>query len=393
MKRVFIAGVDGYLGWSLAQYLAAQGYVVSGMDNFQRRDKWVPECDSDSAIPIASPEQRIAAFKKTFGDQHFEHMGTVAKGDAASFLEIREALEAFGPDCLVNLAQMPSAPYSMMDVYHAQATYQNNIGTMLAPLWVLKEQMPEVPIITIGTAGEYGTPGIKITEGDIEVSKDGRTALLPFPKLPASLYHAAKVAATVIVERACVWWGLAATDVMQGVVYGTRHEHMGSDPCLATRMDFDEAFGTAVNRFVVQAVIDHPLTVYGAGTQIRGFLPLRDSMRCLQLLIDNPPEPGKSRIINQYDQMYPIVELARSVQRVAAEFGITAEIQHLDNPRWELEKHFYEMEREKLVQLGYEPKGELESELRQMFEDLIPHKARLESFAAAVMPRVSWHRG
>jgi UDP-sulfoquinovose synthase len=390
MKRVFITGVDGYLGWSLAQYLADQGYIVSGIDDWQRRDSWVPSCGSESAVPISSPEERISAFKEHFGNQHFEHVGHKAYGNVARYVDLCFFLEKFEPDVLVNLAQMPSAPFSMKDFDHANATYVNNMGTMMSVLWAIKDVCPRVPVITIGTAGEYGTPGIKITEGDVTVSVDGRSAQLPFPKTPSSLYHATKVASTVALERACVWWGIAATDIMQGVVYGVRHEHMSNDPRMATRMDFDECFGTAINRFVVQAVIDHPLTVYGAGTQRRGFLPLRDSMRCLQLLIDSPPEGGKVRIINQYDQVYSILELAEAVQEVAREFDLDARIENVVNPRWELEKHFYEMEREKLVQLGYEPKGELKSELREMFEVLKPHRKRLEVFRSTVSPKTTW---
>lgn len=391
MKRVFIAGVDGYLGWSLAQYLAAHDYIVSGIDNWKRRNAWVPLCGSDSAVPIASPSDRIAAFKNHFGPEHFTHVGSEGYGNAADYASMCLILERFSPDVVFNLSQMPSAPFSMKDVDHATSTYITNIGTAMAILWAIKDVAPHVPIITIGTAGEYGTPGIKITEGNILIEKDGRNAMLPFPKVPSSLYHASKVAVTVILERTCVWWNLAATDVMQGVVYGIRHEKVPlDDPAMATRMDFDECFGTAINRFVVQAIIGHPLTVYGAGTQRRGFLPLRDSMRCLYLLAENPPEPGKVRIVNQYDKVYSILELAEAVKKVAAEFGIHAEIDHLTNPRWELENHFYEMEREKLVQFGYEPKGQLELELLEMFEGLLQYEDRLKTFEKVVAPTITW---
>jgi UDP-sulfoquinovose synthase len=201
------------------------------------------------------------------------------------------------------------------------------------------------------------------------------------------------VASTVIYERACAWWNLAATDVMQGVVYGAKHEHMTDRPEMATRMDFDQCFGTCLQRFVVQTIIGHPLTVYGAGTQQRAFLPLRDSMRCLQLLIENPPEPGKVRIVNQYDQVYSINELALAVEHVAKEHGITAFVEHIENPRWEIEEHYYEMERKKLVQLGYEPKGELLTEVHEMFEALLPHKERLEGYRYVINPTVTWDKG
>lgn len=396
MRKVFIAGVDGYLGWALAQYLAAKGFTVSGLDDCRRRSIWVPSCGSDSAIPIADLQDRVEAFKDQYGDHQFMgvnlHPGfSEGYGDVAYYPLLCDVFREFQPDTIVNLAQMASAPYSMKDFEHANSTYINNIGTTMSVLWAVREVCPHVPIVTIGTAGEYGTPGIKITEGDIKIEIDGRSAELPYPKTPASLYHASKVAATVIYERACTWWNLAVTDVMQGVVYGARHEHMTSRPEMATRADADAVWGTAVNRFVVQAIMGHPITVYGAGTQKRGFLPLRDSMRCLQLLIENPPEPGKVRIVNQYDQVYSINDLATAVEEVAKEHDIGVFIEHISNPRWEIEEHFYEMEREKLVQLGYQPKGDLKTELHELFEALLPHKKRLEEFHSVVTPTVSWN--
>ncbi|MHC4298881.1 MAG: NAD-dependent epimerase/dehydratase family protein [Planctomycetota bacterium] len=399
MKKIFIAGVDGYLGWALAQYLAAKGFTVTGLDDCRRRDIWVPSCGSTSAIPIASLADRISVFKEQYGDHQFAFSNPLnfkrndGCGDVANYETLCRVFEAFGPDAIVNLAQMASAPYSMKSFGHAFSTYNNNIGTTMSVLWAVRDTCQHVPIITIGTAGEYGTPGIKITEGDVEIGIEGRTAKLPFPKTPASLYHASKVASTVIYERACAWWNLAATDVMQGVVYGAKHEHMTDRPEMATRLDFDQCFGTCLQRFVVQTIIGHPLTVYGSGAQQRAFLPLRDSMRCLQLLIENPPEPGKVRIVNQYDQVYSINELALAVECVAKEHGITAFIEHIENPRWEIEDHYYEMERKKLVQLGYEPKGELHTEVHEMFEALLPHKERLEGYRYVINPTVTWDKG
>ena len=395
MRKVFIAGFDGYLGWALAQYLAAKGFTVTGLDDCRRRDIWVPSCGSDSAIPIAPLKDRIEAFRDQYGDHQFSGVKMAGfpsegYGNVARYDLLCRIFEDFQPDTIVNLAQVASAPYSMKDFEHANSTYINNIGTTMSVLWAVKDTCPHVPIITIGTAGEYGTPGIKITEGDIKIELDGRSAELPFPKTPASLYHASKGASTIIYERPCAWWNLAATDVMQGVVYGAKHEHMTDRPEMATRMDIDAVWGTAINRFVAQAIIGHSITVYGAGTQLRGFLPLRDSMRCLQLLIENPPEPGKVRIVNQYDQIYSINELAHAVEEVAKEYSIGVYIEHITNPRWEIEKHFYEMERKKLVQLGYQPKGDLHTELYEMFKALLPHKERLENYRAVINPAVAW---
>jgi len=389
--RVYILGVDGYLGWSLAQHLAANGHIVDGIDNLLRRNWWVPEMKSQSIIPIAEPEERLRVFRIHFGKNHFGKKSKTYVGDATNYPLVRMELKSFRPDCIVNLAQMPSAPHSMKDFQHCVHTHENNMKTTLTVLWAVKELMPDVPIVTIGSAGEYGTPGVEIAEGNFTLEHKGRKAEMPFPRmLPASFYHSSKCASSINIERACTWWGLRATDVMQSVVYGTRHYYMPDDLAMDTRFDVDEAFGTVINRFVAQAVIEHPLTVYGEGKQKRGFLPLRDSMRCLELLIENPPDEGEYRVVNQYDQIYSIMELAEIVQETAARFELPAEIQHLPNPRAEAAEHHYVIERKKLLELGYEPKGELRAELMLMFQDVLPLKERILKVQDAINPKIGW---
>jgi len=392
--RVYIVGVDGYLGWSLASYLAAHGHVVGGMDNLSRRSEWVPEMGSDSMIPISSPSGRLSAFRVNFGSQHLPDAETYIM-DAKRFDTVSREIQAFVPDCIVNLAHMPSAPYSMIDFDHCLSTHLNNMQTTLTVLWVVKESMPQVPILTIGSAGEYGTPNVEIAEGFFTLEYKGRSTVMPFPRMmPASLYHATKCHSSIDLERACAWWDLKVTDIMQSVVYGTRHDHMGDNVHLKTRFDVDDAFGTAINRFVAQAIVGHPLTVYGAGAQKRGFLPLRDSMECIRLLVETPPQAGQYRVVNQYDQIYTISELASAVQSVGAEhFGLDVEVENLENPRYEEPEHYYNVERNQLLALGYVPRGELENELRMMFEDLLPYKGRIEKFKSAILPRITWKNG
>jgi UDP-sulfoquinovose synthase len=396
--KVFIVGVDGYLGWSLAQYLATYGHRVSGMDNMVRRKTWVPEMGADSVVPIAGPYKRLFEFRKVFGESHFTTKDDVSigsyYGNAANYPILKRAIENFEPDCIVNLAHMPSAPYSMIDHQHCLDTHINNMGTTLSVLWAIKELMPYVPLVTIGSAGEYGTPDVEIAEGYFEFEYKDRTTKMPFPRMmPASFYHSTKCHSSINIERACTWWDFSATDIMQSVVYGTRHECMSDNPALATRTDIDQCFGTVINRMVAQAIIGYPLTVYGKGLQKRGFLPLRDSMRCLRLLIENDPEPGEYRVVNQYDQIYSIAELAKAVKKVAKKFKLKAKIDHIDNPRAEAAEHYYVIEREKLVQLGYEPKGNLEEELHMMFEDMIPHKDRIEGMKDCIAPTITWQYG
>lgn len=307
--RVFIAGIDGYLGWALAQYMTAQGHEVAGADSGGRRE-WVAEVGSSSALPIASRQERIAAFKEQFGkDIDFR------TGDLTDYDFVKDFFEEFKPESVVHLAQMPSAPYSMLDVKHAVWTHTNNISNNLNILYAIKEVVPEAHLVKLGTMGEYGQPNVDIPEGFFEVEFNGRKDKLWFPRSAGSWYHQTKVHDSHNTWFASKIWGLRATDIMQGVVFGTQFPDMGDDVRLKTRLDFDEAFGTAINRFCAQAVIGHPLTLYGSGTMKRAFLPLRDSMRCLTLAVENPAEAGDFRVFNQFAESYSIRDLAYKIGR------------------------------------------------------------------------------
>ena len=285
--RVFIAGIDGYLGWSLAQYLTARGHEVAGTDTFFRR-AWVEEVGSVSALPVYSIQERLAAFAERYGKQL-----NFRTGDLMDYEFLTGYLRDFQPEAVVHLGEMPSAPYSMIDQQHATFTQQNNVIGSLNLLWAIRETCPEAHLVKLGTMGEYGTPNVDIPEGFFEVEFRGRKDYMPFPRQANSFYHLTKVHDTNNTMFACKTWGLRSTDIMQGVVFGTRIDEMGEDPRLRSRLDFDQCFGTAINRFACQAVIGHPLTVYGSGGQTRGFLPLRDSMQCLTIAIENPPKPGE----------------------------------------------------------------------------------------------------
>ncbi len=382
--RVFIPGIDGYLGWPLAQYLAARGHEVSGIDAGFRR-QWVTEMASQSALPIASLEVRTAAL----GERH-GYRPRIETGDLTDAHLLYRLLDEIQPEAIVHLGECPSAPYSMIDVGHATWVQQNNIVGTLNLLHAMKELLPDTHLLKLGTMGEYGTPNLDIPEGFFEVEYRGRRDRLPFPRQAGSWYHWSKVHDSNNVMFACRIWGLRSTDVMQGVVYGTRIDEMGDDPRFLTRLDFDQAFGTAINRFCCQAVIGEPLTIFGGGSQRRGFLPLRDSMQCLTLAIENPPERGEYRVFNQFEECYSVSELADRVVEVAGDLGITAEIQSIENPRTEAEEHYYRPDRERLLELGYQPTHDMRGEVRLMLEELVRHRSRIEEKRAALMPDIHW---
>lgn len=382
--RVFIAGVDGYLGWPLAQHLTARGHEVAGTDLFLRR-QWVDEVGGQSAIPVYGIEERLQAFRERYGkDLDFR------KGDMLDYGFLKGFLTDFQPDAIVHLGEMPSAPYSMMDQQHAVFTQHNNVIGSLNLLWAIKEACPDAHLVKLGTMGEYGTPNVPVPEGFFEIEYRGRKDTLPFPRQAGSFYHWSKVHDSGNTMFACRMWGLRSTDIMQGVVFGTQIDVMGDDPRLRTRLDFDQCFGTAINRFSCQAVIGHPLTLYGLGGQTRGFLPLRDSIQCLTIAIENPAAKGEYRVFNQFEETYTVEELAAKVQQAGAAVGLDVEVHHYDNPRKEMERHFFEADREHLINLGYQPTHDVVREIEIMLADLMPHRDRILEKAESLIPDIRW---
>ncbi len=382
--RVFIAGVDGYLGWALAQYLTARGHDVAGVDNYARR-QWVDEMGSVSAIPIYSMDERLAAFREHYGKELL-----FREGDLLDYQFLRDFLSDFQPDAIVHLGEMPSAPYSMIDQAHSIYTHTNNVNGSLNVLWAMREVCPEAHLVKLGTMGEYGTPNVDIPEGFFEIEYRGRKDRLPFPRQPGSYYHLTKVHDTNNTMFACRIWGLSATDIMQGVVFGTQIDTMGVNPVLRSRLDFDQCFGTAINRFACQAVIGHPLTVYGVGHQKRGFLPMRDSMQCLTIAIENPPKAGEYRVFNQFEECYTVDELAEKVREAGSAVGLDVDIEHFDNPRTEKEEHYYNPDRQHLIDLGYKPTHDVVAEVKIMLQDLLPQRDRIMAKREIVVPDIRW---
>ncbi|MGE5599898.1 MAG: UDP-sulfoquinovose synthase [Clostridiales bacterium] len=384
--KILILGLDGYIGWSLALRQLALGNEVCGIDNFSRR-KCVEEVGSWSAIPIMSIEKRLEILKKEYGDRiSFYH------GDLVDPRFTNDVVEKFVPDSIVHLAEQPSAPYSMIDQYHTLYTQSNNVIGTLNVLYAMKNHAPKSHLIKLGTMGEYGTPDIEIAEGFMEVEFRGKKSVIPYPRFAGSWYHWSKVHDSNNVGFACKLWGLSSTDIMQGVVYGTRTNEITS-PEKHTRFDFDEIFGTVINRYCAQAVIGHPLTIYGKGGQTRGFLALEDSIQCISILIENPPEKGEYRVVNQFDEQYKIRELAERVKRIADKRGLDACIQQLENPRVEKEEHYYKADHEHLKRLGFRPTRHIDDQIGLMMDDLMAHKERIVAKKEQMTQLVKWRDG
>jgi UDP-sulfoquinovose synthase len=381
--RILILGGDGYLGWPTALRFSARGHEVSVVDDFSRR-RWHREAGTDSLTPIAGLDRRIAAWRELGGEEIRSFVGSVQDGD---FLE--EVVAETQPEAVVHYGQQASAPYSMASREQAVETQYANVIGNLNLLFAIRDHVPECHLVKLGTMGEYGQPEIDIEEGYIEIEHKGRRDTLPFPKLPASLYHCSKVHDSTNIHFACRTWGLRATDLNQGVVYGIETEESARDERLITRFDYDEIFGTVLNRFCLQAMIGHPLTVYGAGTQTRGFLNIRDTLACVELAAANPADTGEFRVFNQFTEQFSVLQLAELVKAAGEHLGYAVEIQHYENPRVEKEQHYYNAVHTKLLDLGLEPTllGE------ELVESMIHIIERYKSNAveASIDPRTRWN--
>jgi nucleoside-diphosphate-sugar epimerase len=384
MKDVIVMGCDGYIGHALTLRLLESGYRVIGIDDFQRREN-VEEMESFSAVEIQDAPERHEIFKHT---GIFEFAEFSIDEDLP-----KDWLSQFDPIAVVNLAQQPSGPYSFKSQQHAEFTTTNNLIGTLNVLYYLKEKAPKAHLIQIGSMGEYDhSAGTKIPEGLFDLIIDDKVASNSiFPRRPGSFYHASKVAATYYIDAACRWWGLSATDIMQGVVYGNWTPEIARHNC-PTRLDTDECFGTVVNRFIVQALLGEPMTIYGEGLQQRGYLSLTDSVQCLMLAIEHPAQPGEYRTWNQLDKAYSVVEIAHKIDIVCrGRFGIETTIEHIDTPRIEKTCDFYyDVVTDKLKLLGFNPTRTIADETGYIIEKLWHNRSELYPLSTVVKPKITW---
>jgi len=380
--RVIVTGGDGYLGWPQAMYLSKRGYDVCVVDNFSRR-LWDLEGGTESLIPIASLHDRVAAWRETSGKSI-----QIAVGDLTDYAFISGVVRDFKPDAIVHYGEQRSAPFSMIDRRHSVLTQVNNLVGTLNSVYAIREHVPECHLVKLGTMGEYGTPNIDIEEGFIEITHNGRTDTLPYPKQPGSFYHLSKVHDSHNIHFACKIWGIRATDLNQGVVYGIETDETMLDERLATRFDYDGIWGTVLNRFCIEAAIGHPLTVHGKGGQTRGYLNIRDTMRCIEIAIEKPAKPGEYRVFNQFTEQFSVGQLADLIQAAAKHKGRNVEIQHIADPRVEAEVHYYNAKHTKLIDLGLKPRLLSDTLIDSVLDKVEHYKHRVKKDRIAAL--VNW---
>jgi UDP-sulfoquinovose synthase len=382
--KIAVLGGDGYCGWATALYLSQKGHSVAIIDNYVRR-LWDHELGAQTLTPIRPLADRLRVWQNLTGKTIEMFTGDITEYDFLS-----SVLKSFGPEAIVHFAEQRSAPYSMIDRRHAVFTQVNNVVGTLNVLFAIREFFPDCHLVKLGTMGEYGTPNIDIEEGYISIEHNGRKDVLPFPKQPGSFYHLSKVHDSHNMMFTCRIWGIRATDLNQGVVYGTMTDETALDEALINRFDYDDVFGTVLNRFCVQAAIGQPLTVYGKGGQTRGFLDIRDTVRCIEIACENPAGKGECRVYNQFTEQFSVLDLAKIVEAAGKKLGLNVEIDHIPDPRVEAEQHYYNAKHSKLIDLGLVPHFLSDSLLDSLMNIAIRYRDNVD--LSLMLPQVNWRQ-
>ena len=380
--KILILGGDGYLGWPTAMHLSAQGHQVAVVDNYLRRSLCRAE-NVEPLIEVPNLHQRTALWEAAAGCRMPVFIGDLRQWD---FIE--DVFRQFTPQAIVHYAEQPAAPYSMLNRSAATLTLRNNIEVTANLIFAVQQFTPQAHIVKLGTMGEYGTPDIDIEEGWLEVDHKGRRQKFLYPRQAGSLYHTTKIMDTDLLWFYVRTWDLRVTDLMQGPVYGIFTAENRSDEDLYPFLNYDELFGTVLNRFVVQAVADYPMTVYGKGGQTRGYLNINDTLNCVRLALETPAAKGELRILNQFTETFSVNQLAQKVQRVARAMGFKAEIAAVENPRKEAEEHYYNPAHTGLLDLGLEPQFLTDDVLSEMVEFAARHKNAIRP--EQIFRKVSW---
>ena len=384
--KILVLGGDGYLGWPTAMHFAASGDEVWIADNFAKR-KWELEDGIEPLLPTPTLHRRVQCWNASGSGSEIR----MKVGDLINHRFVYNLFREVQPDTIVHYAEQPSAPYSMQSRAAAVMTQHNNVIGNLNLLFAMQRHCPDAHLIKLGTMGEYGTPNIDIEEGWLDLEHNGRKDRLLYPKKAGSFYHLSKVHDSHNIEFACRIWGIRATDLNQGVVYGIETDQTVLQDELRTSFHYDHVFGTVLNRFLVQAVRGLPLTVYGKGGQTRGFLNIRDTLACVELAARNPGQNGEFRVFNQFTEQFTVKQLAEKTVAAGIRAGLAVTIDHLDNPRVELEEHYYNAKNTALTDLGLQPNLLTDGVMDNMLATVRRHVDRVNT--DIITPQIRWAGG
>lgn len=380
--RVLILGGDGYLGWPTAMHMTKHGHEVVVVDNYLRR-RLATEEDVLPLYDVPHLQKRVALWKKKTGYD----IG-IQVGDLMDWTFVEKVFREFEPEAIIHYAEQPSAPYSMLSRETSMLTLENNLKVTANLIFAVRQFCPDAHVVKLGTMGEYGTPNIDIAEGWLDIEKNGRSDTFLFPRQASSLYHTTKIMDTDMLWFYVRMWGLRVTDLMQGPVYGIFTDENAGDEQLMPFFSYDELFGTVVNRFVIQAVADYPLTVFGKGGQTRGYLNIKDTLNCVRLSVENPADRGELRIFNQITETFSVNDLAAKVQKVGADLGLDVKVKSIENPRIEAEEHYYNPTYTGLLDLGLKPNYLTDDVLRELMEFILARKEKINT--EQIFRKVTW---
>jgi UDP-sulfoquinovose synthase len=380
--KIIVLGADGYLGWPTSMHFSALGDEVYAVDNFNKR-KWELEEGIEPLWSVPTLHKRVERWKEVSGKQIHLRVG-----DLCNHRFVYKLLEEVKPDAIIHYAEQPSAPYSMQSRSTAVDTQVNNVVGTMNLLFAMQASCPQAHLVKLGTMGEYGTPNIDIEEGYLTVNHNGREDTVLYPKKPGSFYHLSKVHDSNNIYFACRMWGVTATDLNQGVVYGLETEQTRQHEDLRTSFHYDDVFGTVLNRFLIQAACGKPLTVYGKGGQTRGFLNIKDTLQCVELATRNPAEPGEFRVLNQFTEQFSVMDLAEKVVAAGERAGLKVQVNHLENPRIEMEQHYYNAKHSKFKDLGLKPHLLTDEVVDGMLAQAQAHSEQVN--AQFFTPRIPW---
>lgn len=383
--KILIIGGDGYLGWPTALYLANKNYEVCLVDNFSKRKIEIE--NGINPLQILDPlETRVKNWNRYINKNKKKLI--FYSGDLMNQRFINTVLNKFKPKHIIHYGEQPSAPYSMIGRGEAEFTQKNNILGTLNLLFAVKRVCPKAHIIKLGTMGLYGTPNIDIEEGYLKVKHKGRRDKLLFPMKPHSFYHLSKAADSLNLDFVCRVWGMRATDLHQGVVYGINTKETTLKQEFITSFHYDHIFGTVLNRFLSQAVSSYPLTVYGSGNQVRTFLNINDTLKCIHLSIKNPAKRYEYKVRNQFTEKFSINNLAKKIQIAGKKIGLAVKIKKISNPRVEKRKHYYNPINKEFLKIGLKPTRLTEDFLIESLKYLIKHRRKINK--NVFNPKIKW---